>query len=236
MYADPRADYRDQAAQASRRALELQPELAEAHASRGLADLIAGQYAAAETEFERAIELNPRLYEGYYYCGRASFHQGDVERAAELFAKAAEVNPAEYQARCLRVQILRGLGRGDEAIREAGKNIEVLENHLQWNPDDVRALHLGAGSLMVLGQTDRAKRWLARALEVDPDDSILLYNVACNYATMGELEKSIDYLEAAVAHGIVNLAWISSDHDLDALRPLPRFQSLLGRIRKLEQK
>ena len=230
LYADPRADYRQKAASASKRALELQPELAEAHASRGLAYLVADDYEKAESEFKRALELNPRLYEGYYYCGRAKFHQGKIGRAAELFEMAADVNPAEYQASCLRVQILRGLGRIDEATRAAERNVEVLEKHLKWNPDDVRALHLGAGSLLVLGQTDRAKRWLDRALEIDPDDSILLYNVACNYATMGEIEKSLDYLEAAVANGMVNLAWISNDKDLDALRSHPRFRSLLDQI------
>ena len=233
MYADPRADYRQEAARASKRALELDPGLAEAHASRGLAHLVATEYQSAETEFEKALELNPRLYEGYYYCGRAKFHQGDIEKAAALFSKAAEVNPAEYQARCLRVQILRGLGRTDEASRAARENVEVLEKHLKWNPDDVRALHLGAGSLVVLGNLERAKRWLSRALEIDPDDSILLYNVACNYATMGEVEAAIDYLERAVTNGMVSLAWIRNDRDLDMLRSHPRFHSLLARIEAL---
>ncbi|MEE4161171.1 MAG: tetratricopeptide repeat protein [Woeseiaceae bacterium] len=233
MYADPRADYRREAARASKRALELDPDLAEAHASRGLAHLVADEFEAAETEFASALELNPRLYEGYYYGGRAKFHQGDVEQAATLFAKAAEVNPAEYQARCLRVQILRGLGRLDDAERESRINVEVLEKHLKWNPDDVRALHLGAGSLVALGEFDRAKRWLSRALEIDPDDSILLYNVACNYATMGEVGSALDYLEDAVANGMVSAAWIRNDADLDALRAHPRFHSLLARIEAL---
>ncbi len=230
LYADPKASYREEAVEASKRALELQPELGEAHASRGLAHLVSDQYSRAEAEFKRALEVNPRLYEAYYYCGRAKFHQGDIERAAELFEEAVDVNPADYQARCLRVQILRGLGRIEEATRAARKCVEVLDKHLKWNPDDVRALHLGAGSLLVLGEVDRAKRWLSRALEIDPDDSILLYNVACNYAIMGEVEESLDYLESAVANGMVNLTWISNDKDLDNLRPHPRFQSLLHRI------
>lgn len=235
MYADPNADYRQEAARASNQALEIDPDLAEAHASRGLAHLVADEFDAAEAEFDRALELNPRLYEGYYYGGRAKFHQGDVEEAAVLFAKAAEVNPAEYQARCLRVQILRGLGRFEAAEREARDNIKVLEKHLQWNPDDVRALHLGAGSLVALGEFDRAKRWLSRALEIDPDDSILLYNVACNYATMGEIELALDYLEAAIANGMVSGAWIRNDADLDSLRSHPRFDVLLARIDRLER-
>lgn len=230
MYADPNDSYRNEAADASQRALDLEPELAQAHASRGLAYLVSDKYDQAEMEFKRALEINPTLYEAYYYCGRAKFHQGYIERAAELFEKAADVNPLEYQARCLRVQILRGVGRIKDAKLAARKSVEVLEKHLKWNPDDVRALHLGAGSLMVLGEVDQAKRWLRRALEIDPDDSILLYNVACNYAIMGETDDALDYLESAVANGMVNLAWISNDKDLDVLRTHPRFQSLLHRI------
>jgi adenylate cyclase len=235
MYADPRELYRTEAARASNRAVELAPDLAEAHASRGLACLVADDYAAARQAFERALELNPQLYEGYYYCGRALFHQGDLEQAAEFFRKAAEVNPAEYQARCLRVQILRAIGDHAEAVREARKNVEVLDAHLRWNPDDVRALHLGAGSLITAGETERAKRWLARALEIDPDDSILLYNVACNYATIGETDTALDYLEAAVDNGMVSYAWVSNDTDFDSVRSHPRFQRLLERIENLER-
>ena len=230
MYADPKADYRDEAAMASERAVELQPNLSEAHASRGLALLVADDYDAAQKELARALELNPRLYEGYYYGGRAKFHSGDLEGAAAMFAKASEVNPADYQARCLRVQILRGLGHHEQAEQEARHNVRVLEKHLKWNPDDVRALHLGAGSLVVLGDAERAKRWLQRALQIDPDDSILLCNVACNYATLGDVDMALDYLESAVASGMVNSAWIRNDKDLDTVRNHPRYAALLERI------
>ncbi len=235
MYADPKAEYRRAAAHASSRALELQPNLAEAHASRGLAYLIANRYEEAETELEKALQLDPSLYEGYYYRARARFHEGDLEGAAELFSEASRVRPAEFQARCLRVQILRGMGRLEEATREAKENIEIIENHLKWNPDDVRAFHLGAGSLLVLGDRDRARQWLQRAVEIDPDDSILLYNVACNYATMGEDEAALGYLEQAVDNGMVSMAWVSNDTDLDSLRSSPRFDRLLERIEALER-
>jgi adenylate cyclase len=109
----------------------------------------------------------------------------------------------------------------------------VLEKHLEWNPDDARALHLGAGSLIVLGDKERAKRWLRRALEIDPDDSVLLYNVACVFATIGEVEESINFLARAVEHGTVNAAWMQNDTDLASLRGNPRFQALL---KQLEQK
>ncbi len=66
MYADPQPSYREEASDASKRALELSPDLAEAHASRGLAYLVCECFDSAEEEFIRAIELKPCLVEAYY--------------------------------------------------------------------------------------------------------------------------------------------------------------------------
>jgi adenylate cyclase len=230
MYVDADPSHAQQADHASRRALELGPELAEAHASRGLACLVGREFELAEQAFEKALELNPHLFEAYYYYARTRFHQGDLEGAAELFSKAAETDPADYQSRCLRVQILRGTGQTALAREEAREAVKVLEKHLEWHPDDARGLHLGAGSLVALGQTERAKRWLRRALELDPDDPIVLYNVACNFATLGEIEESLDYLEEAVAHGTVSSDWMRNDEDLVSLRGNARYSALLQRI------
>ena len=230
MYADPRDSYREEADSASRRAVELDASLAEAHASRALAHLVNEDYENAEKEFQQALSLNPSLFEAYYYYGRARFHQGDMEAAGELFRKAAEVNPADYQARLLRVQILRGAGRLEEAREEARRAIDALEKYLAWNPDDARALHLGAGSLIVLGESERADHWLQRAIEIDPNDSVLLYNVACNYATLGRTDQALDYLEQAIQHGTVSASWMRNDEDLANLRGLPRFERMLSQL------
>jgi TolB-like protein/tetratricopeptide (TPR) repeat protein len=230
MYEDPNPEYGLTALKASERALELGPELAESHASRGLASLISADYRSAELEFKTALDLNPGLFEAYYYYGRTRFHQGDLEMAAELFRKAADADPEDYRSRCLRVQILRGIGRTAEAAKAAEEAISVVEKNLEWNPDDASAYHLGAGSLIAMGEVERAKRWLHRALEIDPEDSVLLYNVACNLATLGEHDSALDYLEKAVEHGVVNAAWMRNDNDLQSLRANNRFTNLLARL------
>lgn len=235
MYVDPDPLHAQEADRASKRALELGPDLAEAHASRGLACLVGRKFDQAEQAFRKALELNPNLFEAYYYYARTRFHQGDLEGAAELFRKAADTDPADYQSRCLRVQILRGTGQTALAAEEAKEAVKVLEKHLEWFPDDARSLHLGAGSWVVLGQTERAKKWLHRALELDPDDPILLYNVACNFATLGEVEVSLDYLEQAVEHGTVSSDWMRNDEDLAALRDDPRYAALLRRVEEKER-
>ena len=230
MYADATPSFRDSARHASERALELQPESAEAHASAGLAHLVREEFDDAEREFNKAIELKPTLFEAYYYFARTRFHQGDMKLAAELFAKAAAVSPDDYQSRLLRVQILRGEGDIDQAKEEAREAVEVVGRHLEWHPDDVRALHLGAGSLVLLGQIDRAEKWLQRALEIDPQDPIVLYNLACNYATMGKAEQALGFLERAAEAGAVSRDWMKNDNDLANLHGLPRYEALLSRI------
>jgi TolB-like protein/Flp pilus assembly protein TadD len=230
MYADSDPSFRDLASEASAKALELDPESGEAHASAGLAHLVREEFADAERELNKAIELKPTLYEAYYYFARTRFHQGDMDAAADWFAKAAEVNPDDYQSRLLRVQILRGQDQMDEARAEAHEAIKVVEKHLEWHPDDVRALHLGAGSLVLLGEEERADRWLQRALQVDPEDPIVLYNVACNYATMGRTEGALDYLEHVVRHGTVSPDWMRNDSDLESLHGHPRYEALLTRF------
>ncbi|NND45093.1 MAG: tetratricopeptide repeat protein [Xanthomonadales bacterium] len=230
MYHDPNPDYRESAMQASRRALELDSNLAEAHASSGLALLVNAEYEKAEIAFRQSLELNPKLYEGYYYYARTRFHQGDLEMAAELYRRAGSVDPEDYSSRCLRVQILRGTGKSEEAYKEARKAVSVVERNLRWNPDIAAAYYLGASSLIVLGEIERAKKWLRHARKLDPDDSVLLYNLACNYATIGDLETAYSCLVRALDHGVINSVWMRHDNDLSNLRGDPEYAEKLDRL------
>ena len=88
----------EQADEASRKALELDPELAEAHASKGLSASLKKQYDEAQREFGIAIRLNPRLFEPYYFSGRNFYVQGKLEEAIRWFEQASRVLPEDYQA------------------------------------------------------------------------------------------------------------------------------------------
>jgi adenylate cyclase len=76
---------------ASRRALEAAPQLAEAHAARGLARSLSRHYDEAIGEFEAAIRLNSYLFDAYYYYARTAFALGDMARAAEMFDLASQL-------------------------------------------------------------------------------------------------------------------------------------------------
>jgi tetratricopeptide (TPR) repeat protein len=219
-----------QADTASKKALELAPELAEAHASRGFALTLSKRYAEAESEFETAIRLDPTLFEAYYFYARTSFEQGKLQPAAELFEKAAEVRPEDFQALGLCSQVYSGLGRHAEADDARRRTVQRVEKHIELNPDDARALYFGAGDVGMLGNRTKALDWLERALAVDPDDSAVLYNVGCVYALLGEDDKALDCLQGALFHGYAHKAWIKHDSDLDSLRDHPRFQKLVATL------
>ena len=220
----------EQADAASRKALELDADLADAHASRGLAVSLRKQYDEAAKEFEIAIRLDPKLFEAYYFYARAVFAQGKMSEAVDLFQKASQVNPDDYQSLILLANCHVGLGQKAEAEAAQRRALQIVEKHLELHPDDARALYMGATSLCALGERQRALEWARRALSIEPDDPGVLYNVACNYSNLGRPEEAIDCLEKAINNGFGFKQWIEHDTDLDPLRANPRFQALLKRL------
>jgi TolB-like protein/Tfp pilus assembly protein PilF len=230
MYWDGSKANLDGADAASQKALELDPDLADAHASRGFALSLKKQYDAARPEFETAIRLNPKLYEAHYLFARAWLQEGKLEQAVHHFAEASRVRPEDYQAMLLMVGPLRALGRTEDAKAAMEQGVAQVERHLELNPDDTRAYYLGAQALIQIGQRDKALQWARKALGGNDSDSMVLYNVACFYS-LGDLrDEAIDCLEKAVQNGFGHREWLEHDSDLDNIRTDPRFLALAKRL------
>jgi len=230
MYAGSHVAHCEQADSASLRAIDLDPASAEAHASRGVALSLKGEFDEAEAQFETAIRLDPRLFEAYYFYARTAFAQGRSEKAVRLYEKAMEVNPQDYQASLLVAQIYSDLGQDPEAEACRRRGIRLAEASWKLNPDEARALYMGANGLVALGEFDRGLEWARRALALDPDEPMVLYNVACIQSLAGRLEDAIDSLEKAVANGLTQKGWLEHDSNLSSLRKDPRYLALLARI------
>jgi TolB-like protein/Flp pilus assembly protein TadD len=215
---------------ASRRALELAPSLAEAHASRGLAVSLSGRFEEANTEFEMAMKLNPKSFEAAYFYARSCVAQGNNEDAAKWFERAIAVRPDDYAALALLATAYSSLGRQEDFIQTSRRAYDTARKHLELNPDDPRALYMGAMSLTALGETDKARDWNRRALAMDPDDPSVLYNIACAFALEDQKAEAIATLRKAMDHGFGHWKWIEHDSDLDPLRDDPAFKELLARI------
>ena len=102
---------------------------------------------------------------------------------------------------------------------------------LALNPHDGRALSLGAGALIDDGQTERALDWSRHCLELYPDDTSALVNIACVHARVGQSDEALDLLDRVFARGCGKRDWVVNDPDYASLRSEPRFQRMLDRLR-----
>ena len=220
---------RDEALRTSRKALELAPERAESHVSAGIAHCMVQDYPAAESEFEKAMKLDPESYDAWYFFGRTKVHEGDVARAITLFERAAEIRPEDYQSMLLLPQLYHSTGDRERELKAAREGIKRARMVLDLNPDDNRALNMGAFALLRLGDREEAMRWMESSVEKAPLDSIVHYNAACLYALAGEVEKSLDCLEnIQLRVGNLNREWLTHDSDLDSIREHPRYAKILS--------
>jgi len=217
---------------ASTRALELDPELADTHVAAGQSFSMEQRYVEAAAEFERAIELDPTLFDAYYYYARSCFKAGDLNKALKLFQKAHSARPEDYQSAALIASVLRQLDRSDEAQRAARLAIESINRHLELNPEEARAFNLGAIILARSGEVERAKQWNERAMSLAPDDDAILYNASCVFALLGKEDQALTGLQRAIEAGLAGGDWVSHDPDWERLRNHPRFQTLVQRPRR----
>jgi adenylate cyclase len=212
--------------EASRMAVSLAPDLAEAHVARAISFSALQRYDDAAREFEHAIQLNPKLFDAWYYYARTALHQNRPRRALELFERAAEVNPDDYQAPLLSAPVYRSLGMVERAQEADQRGVALAERHLEDYPDNARAYFLAASSLVTLGRTAEAHEWAERAIAIDPDDPSARYNVACFYAQVGDIDKALDYLE----NSVTSRSWLESDPELDPLREHPRYKAFVAQL------
>ena len=219
------------ARQASLRAVELGPELAEAHVARGAVLAMRREFEAAAKAFEQALAHNPQSFDALYQSARLCYKTGDAATAVKFFQRASEVQPEDFQCLILMSGPLRRLGRtaeGEAAVREG---VRRAERALAVDPVNGRALVLGAGCWIELGDRDKALDWCRRAEEAMPDDDAIGYNAACVFARLGEVDAAIARLDHIISGGrFGQRVWLEQDSDLDSLRGDPRFVALVAKL------
>lgn len=179
------AEY-EQAYQAARRALELNPNLAEAHRAFGMASDVLGK-PGREVEARKALELNPNDAETWYELWVATGNDKDPDH--EYIRKALELNSDLAAARLSRGLALNALKRYDEAIAE-------FRAALRINPGHAMAHYDLGNALFELKRYDEAIAEFRAALRLNPDYADAHHNLGI---TLQNLER---YEEAAQEYEI----------------------------------
>jgi adenylate cyclase len=215
-----------QADVASRKALELAPDLADAHLARAIALRLGEHAGEADHEFEEAIKLDPKLFDAFYFYGRARKYQGRYAESMKLLERASQLRPEDFQAPAFLGGAYAGMGMRAEATAARRRAVKLIEQRLDLNPDDARAYNLGATTLAKLGNIPRAMEFASKSLSIEPDDPLVLYNVACLHALTDKREEALGYLERAVTNGFGHKESMANDPDLDSIRKTPWFKAI----------
>ncbi len=109
--------------------------------------------------------------------------------------------------------------------------IRFYENILREVPDFIEAL-------IAIGDLYTHKGMIAQGLEVDlrlsrlrPDDAMILYNLACSYSLLREIDKAFGAMKLALECGYDDFNFLEVDDDLECLRQDERFQDYLSQYR-----
>ena len=226
-YFERKDTWLDKAVELSLKAIMYDSSLSEAYASLALAYFYKGSFDEALTAVQKAIELEQNNFFGYWILGRIYFTTDKDKEALEPLKKAIEINPDFYTAYGDLRLVTERLGDKKEVDEINKKAVQFYPRYLEQNPDDSRARMFYAQVLMSNEKSDQAEKETTTALELSPNDSILLYNAACVYSCINKNQLAITTLKNAVAGGFEHYDWIKRDPDLDNIRKEPEFIELI---------
>ena len=239
---------------AARRALQLDPSEAEAHATLGHVRMHAWRWAEAEREFELAIQLRPGYAPAHHWRAYNLASQGRLDQAVATMRHAEQLDPLSPIIGSDVAQILYFAGRDREAIAQARQTLQMhpsfaearrilflallhageraaaareLETYAR-HPDGGPGGSVGYAYAR-LGRRAEAGRTLA-ALQAPRGTFIPPYDLAVIHAGLGERDRALACLQEAVSTNDPESMILPVDPRLSALRGDPRLAAVLRRM------
>jgi serine/threonine-protein kinase len=244
---------------AARRALEIDPNLAEAHTALAAA-LMDYDWNLAESnrEFERAIELNPNYANAHHWYARENLTiMGQFDRALAEMHRAQELDPLSLIINANYGKAYFNARRYDEAIQQLRKTIEIdpgffvahhylgsayamkgnysealaeYEKAHHLNESDPHVIALTGRLYAVTGKREEALQTLAQLKSIATQRYVADYSVALIYAALDEKDQAFALLEKSYQDHTVDMLTLYYDPLIDNLRSDARFADLLRRV------
>jgi adenylate cyclase len=213
------------------RALALDPNIPEAHSVRARYLAEDGSFDEANAHIETALRLDPESWEANHDAAMLIFRQGRIEDSIPYFEKAAALMATDYHSYLMLLCCYQGAGDRQSAKRSAELALDRAEKVIAQDPMNGGALTAGGSALASLGEVNRAREWIDRAMLVAPDDLRARYNLACALSaqvkdTEGALQLLGPFFEKVPTMTQVKHADV--DPDLDPIRGDPRFQKMVA--------
>jgi adenylate cyclase len=214
---------------AAARALALDANLAEAHVVKATILAGEGRHEEASSEIAEAMRLDPDSPEVNRGAGYLSYRRHRLDEAIRFWEKAAALTETDINSLGMLLSCYRAVGDLEARHRVARLMLVRCEKALAQDPSNGTVLAYNAYALAVLGDAERAKDRMNRALLVDPDNLNMRYNFACMFATsLPDHEAALALLGPffeKTATGFLEHAKV--DPDLEAIRDDPRFTAMV---------
>jgi TolB-like protein/class 3 adenylate cyclase/Tfp pilus assembly protein PilF len=245
---------------AANRAVQLDPQLAEAHASLGFCQFChRWDWAGAEFEFCRAIELNPRATHAHYWLGWLCSCAGHHEEGIEHCRRAVELEPFSAIDRTFLGWMNYHARKFDEAEQQLRQSIELDKNqrfvfgtwllgkvYVATGKYDLALQELGkavgnsrgsawtrsmlAHALGVSGEPGKARQILAEIQDADRHGYVRAFDIATVYLGLNDRDQALAWLEKGCNDRDIWALNLKVDPIYADLRTDPRFVALLRTV------
>ncbi len=216
---------------AAERALAINPALPEAHCIKARYLEEEGRPAEAQQQIRTALNLDPESWEVNRETARMLFRHGKIGEAIPFFEKAASLMDSDWSNPMMLITCYDSIGDKEQMRKAAQTALERAERAITQDPTNGTALAVGAYSLAMFGEEERAREWIRRALLLDPDNLNMRYNLACTIVRqLGDIDETLDTLGPFFErmHSTTLMRHAEIDPDLDPIRDNPRFKEMLA--------
>ncbi len=229
-FRDLRGGQADDGMAAAERALALDGNLAEAHAIKAAILAEGGRYEEGAAEIAIALRLDPESYEVNQVSRVLQLQATAVDGRHSFFRESHGARGDGRQFGLHVAHLLHGHRQLQSTRRAAQLALTRTKAALAHDANNGTVTGYSAYALAALGQSDRAKQRMGRALLIDPDNLNMRYNFACALSVhLKETQAALDMLEpvlAKFARGFLHHAKV--DPDLDPMREDPRFKAMVA--------
>jgi TolB-like protein/DNA-binding winged helix-turn-helix (wHTH) protein len=245
------------AREAAQKAVDLDPDLAEAHTSLGAVHFLHDwDWAGAEKEMKRAIELNPGSSDAHMWYGEFLAQMGRSGQAISEMQRAEALDPLSLVVHGQAGWVFYLARKDKEAIEEWGEALDLAPNFailhtsvwaaylqkaefrkvLKESPEekvtDESTVNLAAlaGSYAAAGKRTDAERVLAKLNTISKKRYVCAYEMGTAYAILGDKDQAIACLRKAYEARSTCMPDLKVDPRLNSLRSDVRFQELLRKV------
>ncbi|HET7593340.1 MAG TPA: TIR domain-containing protein [Rhodanobacteraceae bacterium] len=212
------------------RALALNPDLAEAHAVKAQILQLEDDLEGSRAEVATALSLDPESYEVNRSAARLHYQLRAFDRAIHCYEKTVSLMDADVNSAAMLVSCYTAINDKEGIRRSAELALKRAEAVLARDPNSSVATAYSVDALAALGEGERAKARMERALLIDPDNWNMRYNFACMLSVqLKDKDAALAMLEplfTTVASSFLRYA--KADPDLELLCDDPRYQAMIA--------